>query len=95
LADVSPVAEYVGQVFVVEADGDEVDVRASLRSDCDEWGGDLIGPADWLAIASSTEPFFELRLPDGRSAACFVSDFDQASTAQRVTITGVGAAPFG
>jgi hypothetical protein len=47
--------EYVGQAFLVEADGDEVEVRASLRSDGDEWGGYLIGPADWLAIASSTE----------------------------------------
>ena len=29
-------------------------------------GGYLIGPADWIGIASSTEPFFELRLPDGQ-----------------------------
>jgi hypothetical protein len=89
------VAEYVGLAFVVEPDGDEVEVRASLRSDGDEWSGHLIGPADWVGIASSTEPFSELRLPDGRSGACFVSDFDQASTAQRVTIAGIGTAPFG
>jgi hypothetical protein len=88
-------SEYVGLAFVVEPDGDEVEVRASLRTDGDEWSGDLIGPADGLAIASSTEPFFELRLPDGRSGACFVSEFDQASSAQRVTIAGVGPAPFG
>ena len=90
-----PVTEYVGLAFVVEPDGDETEVRASLRSDGDEWSGDLIGPADWLGIASSTEPFFELRLPDGRSGAGFVSDFDQASTTQRVTIAGGGTAPFG
>jgi hypothetical protein len=38
------VSEYVGQAFVPESDGDEVEVRASLRSDRDEWNGDLIGP---------------------------------------------------
>jgi hypothetical protein len=85
--------DYVGLVFVTEPDGDEVEVRASLRSDGDEWDGSLIGPANWLAIASSTEPFFELRLPDGRSATAFVSNFDTAATDQRVTIAGVGAAP--
>jgi hypothetical protein len=90
--------DYVGLAFVVEPDGDETEVRASLRSDGDDWGdwgGYLIGPADWIAIASSTEPFFELRLPDGRSGACFIADFDQASTTQRVTIAGLGGAPFG
>jgi hypothetical protein len=85
-------AEYVGQAFVTEPDGDEVEVRASLRSDGDEWGGYLIGPADWIAFASSTEPFFELRLPNGRSGACFVSDLDRVVTSQRVT--GVGPAPL-
>jgi hypothetical protein len=88
------VGEYVGLAFVVEPDGDEVEVRASLRGDGKDWGDYLIGPADWLGIASSTEPCFELRLPDGRSGACFVSDFDQASTAQRVTVAGIGTAPF-
>jgi hypothetical protein len=39
----------------------------------------LLGAADWLGIASSTEPFFEIRLPDGRSGAAFVSNFDQAA----------------
>jgi hypothetical protein len=87
--------EYVGLAFVVESDGDEVEVRASLRGDDDDWGGYLIGPADWLGIASDTEPFFELRLADGRVGACFVSYFDEAGTEQRVTIAGVGAAPFG
>jgi hypothetical protein len=72
--------EYVGQAFVVEPDGDETEVRASLRTDGDEWAGDLIGQADWVGIASSTEPFFELRLPDGQSGACFVSMFDRAAT---------------
>jgi hypothetical protein len=48
--------------FVVDPDGDEVEVRASLRATDDEWGGFLIGPADWIGIASSTEPSFELRL---------------------------------
>ena len=87
--------EYVGQAFVGEPDGDETEVRAVLRVEADGWwGGSLIGPADWVAIASSTEPFFELRLPDGRSGACFVSEFDQASTAGRVGIAGVGEAPF-
>jgi hypothetical protein len=42
--------------------------------------GDL-GYSDEIAIASSTEPFFELRLPDRRSGAYFVADFDQADTA--------------
>jgi hypothetical protein len=88
------VTEYVGLAFVVEADGDEVEVRASLRSDGTEWSDDLIGAADWVGIASSTEPFFELRLPDGQSGACFVSEFDRAATDQRVKIAGVGAAPF-
>jgi hypothetical protein len=87
--------EYVGQAFVLEPDGDETEVRASLRSDGEEWSGDLIGPADWVGIASSTEPFFELRLPDGRSGACFVSEFDRAATDQRVMVSGFGAAPFG
>jgi hypothetical protein len=86
--------EYVGLAFVLESDGDETEVRASLRSGRDEWGSYLIGPADWIAIASSTEPFVELRLPDGRIGACFVSEFDRAATDQRVTIAGVGAAPF-
>jgi hypothetical protein len=66
-----------------------------LRGDDADWGGYLIGPADWIGIASSAEPFFEFRLPDGRSGPCFVSEFDQAATDQRVTIEGVGAAPFG
>ena len=63
----------VGLASVLEPDGDETEVRASLRIEPDEWsGGSLIGPADWRAIASSTEPLFELRLPDGRSecASC-------------------------
>jgi hypothetical protein len=63
---------------------------ASLRGDDEDGGGYLIGPADWLGIASNTEPFFELRLPDGRSGACFVSEFDRAATTRRVTIAGVG-----
>ena len=75
-------SEYVGLAFVVEPDGDE-------------WHGYLIGQADWIAIASSVEPFFELRLPDGREGAAFVSNFDTAATDQRVTIAGVGTAPFG
>ncbi len=87
--------EYVGQAFVVERDGDETEVRASPRGDDEDWGGYLIGPAGWLAIASSTEPFFEIRLPDGRSGACFMSDFDTGTADQRVTIAGVGTAPFG
>jgi hypothetical protein len=29
-----------------------------------------------------------------RIGAAFVTDFDQAGTAQRVTIAGVGTAPF-
>jgi hypothetical protein len=74
---------------------DEVRVRASLRGDDEDWGGYLIGPADWIGIASDTEPFFELRLPDGRIGAAFVSNFDLAGTEQRVTIAGVGTAPFG
>jgi hypothetical protein len=89
------VTDYVGLAFVVESDGDEVEVRASLRGDDQDWGGYLIGAADWLGIASSAEPFFELGLPDGRSGACFVSEFDRAATDQRVTIAGVGDAPFG
>lgn len=85
----------MGQALVVEADGDEPEVRASLRSDGEGWSGDLIGPADWIGIASNTEPFFELRLPDGQSGACFVSEFDRAATDQRVKIAGIGYAPFG
>ncbi len=81
--------------FVVLLGGDEVEVRPSLRGDDQEGGGYLIGPADWIGIASSTEPFFELRLPDGRSGAAFVSNFDTAATDQRVTVAGVGPAPFG
>ena len=87
-------SEYVGSACVVEPDGDEVEVRATLRADGDGWGGSLIGPADWVGIASSTEAFFELRLPDGRSGAAFVSDFDAVRTDQRVTIAGVGDAPW-
>jgi hypothetical protein len=88
--------EYVGLAFVLEPDGDETEVRASLRVDSDGWwGGSLIGPADWLGIAGSTDPFFELRLPDGRSGAGFVSELDRTSTEQRVAVAGVGAPPFG
>jgi hypothetical protein len=44
------VTEYLGSAFVLDADGDETDVRASLRVEADGWwGGDLIGPADWVA----------------------------------------------
>jgi hypothetical protein len=88
---------YVGQAFVLEpdGDGDEAEVRASLRGDDEDWGGYLIGPADWLGIASSTEPFFELRLPNGPTGVAFVSNFDQPATDQRVTANGFGAAPFG
>jgi len=88
------VTEYVGAAFVVDLDGDEVEVRASLRGDSDDWGGYLIGPADWVGIAADPEPFFEIRLPSGRWGAAFVSNFDTAATDQRVTIVGVGAAPF-
>jgi hypothetical protein len=42
------VSEYVGQAFVTEPDGDEAEVRASLRGDDQDWGGYLIGPADWI-----------------------------------------------
>jgi hypothetical protein len=44
----------------------------------------LVGPADWIAIASSTEPFFELRFLGGRSGACFVSEFDRTATDQKI-----------
>ena len=88
--------EHVGQAFVVELDGDEPEVRAMLRVEPDGWwGGSLIGPADWVGIAADPEPFFELRMPDGRVAAAFVSDFDQADTMQRVNIAGFGSPPFG
>jgi hypothetical protein len=40
--------EYVGLAFVTEPDGDEVEVRASLRGDDTDWGGYLIGQADWI-----------------------------------------------
>jgi hypothetical protein len=46
----------------------------------------MIGRANWEAIASSTEPFFELRLPGGRAGACFISSFDRASTTHPVAI---------
>jgi hypothetical protein len=56
-------AESVGLAFVLEPDGDETEVRASLRIEPNRrWRGSLVGPADWLGIAGSTEPFFELRL---------------------------------
>lgn len=87
-------SEYVGSAFVVGADGDEVEVRATLRDDGVEWGGSLVGRADWIGIASSSSPFFELRLPDGRSGAAFVSGFDAARTDERVTIVGVGEPPW-
>jgi hypothetical protein len=46
--------EYVGLAFVTEPDGDETEVRASLRVEADGWwGGHLIGPADEIAIAAS------------------------------------------
>jgi hypothetical protein len=54
-----------------------------------------VGPADWIGLAGSVEPFFELRLPDGGLGVCFVSNFDQADTMQRVTVAGVGAPRFG
>lgn len=87
-------SEYVGQAFVVDADGAEVEVRASLRIGPDGWwGGDLVGRVNWLRMASG-KPLFEFALPDGRVGACFVSEFDQADTLQRVTIAGIGEAPF-
>jgi hypothetical protein len=89
------VTEYVGLAFVLDAEGDETEVRASLRVEPDGWWGDLIGPADWIGLAGSVEPFFELRLSDGHSGACFVSGLDQADRTRRVTIAGLGTAPFG
>jgi hypothetical protein len=47
-----------------------------------------------MGIAADPEPFFELRLPDGRMNAACVSDFDQSATDQRVTVAGMGSAPF-
>jgi hypothetical protein len=89
------VAEYVGQASVIDADGDETEVRALLRIEDDGWwAGSLIGPADWVGIAANPETFFELRMPDRRIAAAFVSDFDQADTMQRVTAAGMGTPPF-
>lgn len=77
--------EYVGAAYVVDEDGNETVVRAALRVDADGWwGGNLIGSADWLGIAGSTEPFAELRLPNGRSRPFFVSEFDRATTIERV-----------
>jgi hypothetical protein len=90
------IAEYVGQAFVIEPDGDEAEVRALLRIEADGWcGGSLIGAVDWLGIAENPEPFLELRLPDGRIGAAFVSEFDTVATDQRVTIAGMGTPPFG
>jgi hypothetical protein len=37
---------------------------------------------------------FELRFPDGRIGAAFVSAFDQADTTPRVDVAGMSAAPF-
>ena len=66
---------------MLDADRDETEVRAALRVEPDGWwGGDLIGPADWFGISASVEPFFELRLPDGRSGAAFVSELDRVRT---------------
>jgi hypothetical protein len=71
------VAEHVGQASVIDSDGDETEVRALLRIEDDGWwGGTLIGPADWVGIAANPEPFFDLRMPDRRVAAAFVSEFD-------------------
>ena len=90
------VSDYVGLAFVIDLDGDEAEVRASLRGDDTDWAvPHRTWPADSIGISASTEPFFELRLPDGRSGAAFVSNFDTAATDQRVTIAGVGVAPFG
>jgi hypothetical protein len=90
----SVISEYVGRAFVVDADGDEVEVQALLRvEDNGWWGGDLIGPVNWLRFASS-RPLFEFALSDRRVGAAFVSEFDQADTMQRVMIAGVGEAPF-
>jgi hypothetical protein len=78
--------EYVGRAFVVGPDGDETEVTASLRSNGDERCGSLTGPADWLTIAGSTERSSSFDSPDGQSGACFLSEFDQTATMQRVTI---------
>jgi hypothetical protein len=43
--------EYVGWAFVVEPDGDEVAVRASLRGDDEDWGRSPSGLH--ITIASS------------------------------------------
>jgi hypothetical protein len=60
-------------VRVAEARND----RASepfRRSDDGDDGGHLIGPADRMRIASSSEPFLELGRSDGNSGANFVSE---------------------
>jgi len=73
-------SEYVGLVVVVEPDGDEVEVRALLRIEADGWWGRLPDrPGGLDRIWSSTEPFIELRLPDGRTGNCYASEFDQAT----------------
>jgi hypothetical protein len=86
--------DYIGAAFVTEPDGDEVEVRAVLHADGDEWGGSLTGPTDWIALAAHPEPFFALRLPSGPPTPVFISGFDQAATTSRVSIVGVGPAPF-
>ena len=86
-------SSYVGLAVVTDPDGDRIEVRASLRGGDEDWGG-YLGEADWLAIASTTEPFFELRLSLGRAGAAFASSFDQVGTDQRVTIAEVGPVPF-
>ena len=45
---------------------------------------------DRALVVEPIEPFFELRLPDGRSVAAFVSNFDIAATSGQVTIAGLG-----
>jgi hypothetical protein len=52
------VSEYVGAALVIDADGDETEVRALLRIEDDGWwGGTLIGAANWVGIAANPEPF--------------------------------------
>jgi hypothetical protein len=68
----------------LDANGDETEIRSSLRVDGDGWSSHLVGLADWVGIASRTEPFFELRLPNGRSGAMSAASFPScALTGQR------------
>jgi hypothetical protein len=89
------VGEYRGTAFIIDPDGDRVEVQADLRGDDLEWGGELVGMGPWTAFQLSAAAHFEIHLSTRRFALFFFNNLDDESdTGESVTITGLGRAPW-